>query len=318
MAERVLVTGGAGFIGSHMCRLLLERGYEVICVDNLITGRLDNISDLFERFGDRFTFIRYDITNPLWVSGRLDYILNLASPASPVDYVNLPIETMKVGAMGTYNMLELAREKGAKFLHASTSEVYGDPKVHPQPEDYWGNVNPIGPRSVYDESKRFAEALVMAYHRRYGLDTRIARIFNCYGPQMRPDDGRVIPNFITQALKGEPLTVYGDGSQTRSFTYISDLIDGLYRLMLSDYHEPVNLGNPDEKRIIDLAHIIIELTGSKGGITFKPLPQDDPKVRCPDITRARRILGWEPKVPLEEGLRETIRYFKRLLEEGRI
>lgn len=313
--KRVLITGGAGFIGSHLCELFLKRGYEVICVDNLISGNMDNIAHLF---GERFTFLRYDITNPIWIPGRVDYILNFASPASPVDYMNHPIETLKVGAMGTYNVLELAKEKGARLLHASTSEVYGDPLVHPQPETYWGNVNPIGPRSVYDEAKRYAEALVMAYHRTYGLDTRIVRIFNTYGPNMRPNDGRAIPNFISQALKGEPITVYGDGSQTRSFTYISDEVEGIYRLLMSDYHEPVNIGNPEERTILDLAKLVIEMTGSKSEITFKPLPKDDPRVRRPDISRAREVLGWEPKVPLEEGLKETIRYFRRLMQEGRI
>ncbi|MCD6508131.1 SDR family oxidoreductase [Candidatus Poribacteria bacterium] len=313
--KRVLITGGAGFIGSHLCELFLKRGYEVICVDNLISGNIDNIAHLF---GERFTFLRYDITNPIWIPGRMDYILNFASPASPVDYMNHPIETLRVGAMGTYNMLELAREKGARFLHASTSEVYGDPLIHPQPETYWGNVNPIGPRSVYDEAKRYAEALVMAYHRMYGLDTRIVRIFNTYGPLMRPNDGRAIPNFISQALKNEPITVYGDGSQTRSFTYITDEIDGIYRLLMSDYHEPVNIGNPEEKTILELARLIIEMTGSDSRIVFKPLPKDDPKVRRPDISRAKEVLSWEPKVPLEEGLKETIRYFRRLLQEGKI
>jgi len=313
--KRVLITGGAGFIGSHLCELFLKKGYEVICVDNLISGNMDNIAHLF---GERFTFLRYDITNPIWISGRMDYILNFASPASPVDYINHPIETLKVGAMGTYNMLELAREKGARFLHASTSEVYGDPLIHPQPETYWGNVNPIGPRSVYDEAKRYAEALVMAYHRLYGLDTRIVRIFNTYGPLMRPNDGRAIPNFISQALKGEPITVYGDGLQTRSFTYITDEIDGIYRLLMSDYHDPVNIGNPEERTILELAKLVIKMTGSKSEIIFKPLPKDDPKVRRPDISRAKEVLGWEPKVPLEEGLKETIRYFRKLLQEGKI
>lgn len=313
--KRVLITGGAGFIGSHLCELFLKKGYEVICVDNLISGNMDNIAHLF---GERFTFLRYDITNPIWIRGHVDYILNFASPASPVDYMNHPIETLKVGAMGTYNILELAREKGACLLHASTSEVYGDPLIHPQPETYWGNVNPIGPRSVYDEAKRYAEALVMAYHRTYGLDSRIVRIFNTYGPNMRPNDGRAIPNFISQALKGEPITVYGDGSQTRSFTYISDEIEGIYRLLMSDYHEPVNIGNPEERRILDLAKLIIEMTGSRSEIVFKPLPKDDPKVRRPDISRAREVLGWQPKVPLEEGLKETIRYFRRLMREGKI
>jgi dTDP-glucose 4,6-dehydratase len=313
--ERVLITGGAGFIGSHLCELFLKEGYEVICVDNLISGNMDNVAHLF---GEGFTFLKYDITNPIWIPGPVDYILNFASPASPVDYMNYPIETLKVGAMGTYNMLELAREKGSRFLHASTSEVYGDPLVHPQPETYWGNVNPIGPRSVYDEAKRFAEALVMAYHRKHGLDTRIVRVFNSYGPFMRPDDGRAIPTFITQALRDEPITVFGDGSQTRSFTYISDEVDGIYRLLMSDYHEPVNIGNPEERTILELAELIIKLTGSKSGITFKPLPKDDPKVRRPDISRAKEVLGWEPRVPLEEGLKKTIGYFRRLMEEGKI
>lgn len=306
---RILITGGAGFIGSHLCERFLERGHEVICVDNFITGSPDNIAHLMGREG--FRFIRLDVTEFIYVEGPLDFVLHFASPASPNDYLRWPIQTLKVGALGTHKALGLAKAKGAKFLLASTSEVYGDPQVHPQPEDYWGHVNPIGPRGVYDEAKRFAEAMTMAYHRYHGLDTRIARIFNVFGPRMRKDDGRAVPTFISQALKGEDLTVFGDGSQTRSFGYISDLIEGIELLMESDHHEPINLGNPEEMTVLEMAKKVIELTGSSSKIAFRPLPQDDPKVRRPDITKAREILGWEPKVPVEEGLRRTIEWFRR-------
>ena len=306
---RILITGGAGFIGSHLCERFLERGHEVICVDNFITGSPDNIAHLMGR--DGFRFIKLDVTEFIYIEGSLDFVLHFASPASPADYLRWPIQTLKVGALGTHKALGLAKAKGAKFLLASTSEVYGDPQVHPQPEDYWGHVNPIGPRGVYDEAKRFAEAMTMAYHRYHGLDTRIARIFNVFGPRMRKDDGRAVPTFISQALKGEDLTVFGDGSQTRSFGYISDLVDGIELLMESDYHGPINLGNPEEMTVLEMAKKIIELTGSSSRIAFKPLPQDDPKVRRPDITRAREVLGWEPKVPVEEGLRRTIEWFRK-------
>jgi dTDP-glucose 4,6-dehydratase len=304
---RVLVTGGAGFIGSHLCEFLLERGAEVHCLDNLSTGSRTNIDRLPT---ERFSFIRHDVTNYIDVAGPIDYVLHFASPASPVDYQNLPIPTLKVGALGTHNALGLAKAKRARFLLASTSEVYGDPLVHPQREDYWGNVNPVGPRGVYDEAKRFAEAITMAYHRYHGLDTRIVRIFNTFGPRMRPDDGRAIPNFIHQALRGEPLTVYGDGSQTRSFMYVSDLVNGIWRLMESGAHDPVNLGNPYEMTLLELAKRIIRLAGSASSIVFQPLPVDDPKIRQPDISRARRLLGWEPTVDVDEGLRRTIEWFR--------
>jgi dTDP-glucose 4,6-dehydratase len=307
---RVLVTGGAGFIGSHLCEFLLDRGDEVVCLDNLLTGTTDNINHLRS---ERFTFIKHDVTNYIYVAGHLDYVLHFASPASPVDYQQLPIPTLKVGALGTHKALGLAKAKGARFLLASTSEVYGDPLVHPQREDYWGNVNPVGPRGVYDEAKRFAEAMTMAYHRYHGLDTRIVRIFNTYGRFMRMNDGRAIPNFIRQALNGEPLTVYGDGSQTRSFTYISDLVDGIWRLMQAPVHDPVNLGNPQEMTLLDLAKRILRLTGSASPIVFQPLPQDDPRVRQPDITRARTLLGWAPRVEVEEGLGKTIEWFRAAL-----
>jgi len=305
---RVLITGGAGFIGSHLCERFLNDGNDVICMDNLLTGSRDNVAHLFEN--PRFTFIQQDITNYIWVKGPLDAIMHFASPASPVDYLELPIQTLKVGSLGTHKALGLAKEKGARLLLASTSETYGDPLVHPQNEDYWGNVNPIGPRGVYDEAKRFAEAMTMAYHRTHGVETRIVRIFNTHGPRMRLNDGRVVPNFIAQALRGEPMTVYGDGSQTRSFCYVSDLVEGLVRLLHSDYAEPVNCGNPLEVSILKFAETIKALTASKSEIVYRPLPVDDPKVRQPDITRARTILGWEPKVGLEEGLRKTIDYFR--------
>ena len=309
---RILITGGAGFIGSHLCDRLLADGHEVIAMDNLSTGNVDNIAHLAGH--ERFQFIKHDVTNYIFIKGELDAVLHLASLPSPVDYLNLPIQTLKVGALGTHKTLGLAMAKGARYLLASTSEVYGDPLVHPQHEDYWGNVNPVGPRGVYDESKRFAEALVMAYHNYHGVDTRIVRIFNTYGPRMRMDDGRVVPNFICQALRGEPLTVYDDGSHTRSFCYVSDLVEGMIRLLHSDEVTPVNIGNPDEMTILDFAHKVLELTGSDSPIEFvtptDARTADDPKVRCPDIGKARRVLGWSPQVSLEEGLRRTIEYFR--------
>ncbi len=301
-----IVTGGAGFLGSHLCDLLLEKGHEVICIDNLVTGSTRNISHINSKM---FTYLKHDITKPIYFGDKIDYIFHLASPASPIDYLELPIQTLKVGALGTYNMLGLAKEKKAKLLIASTSEVYGDPLVNPQPETYWGNVNPVGPRGVYDEAKRYAEAITMAYHRYHGIDTRIVRIFNTYGPRMRANDGRVVPNFINQALKDEDLTVYGDGSQTRSFCYVSDLIDGIYKLMMTDFTEPINLGNPVEMSVLEFAEKVLEITGSDSKITFKGLPVDDPKVRRPDISRAKEVLGWEPRVKLGEGLSRTIDYF---------
>ncbi len=311
---RILVTGGAGFIGSHLCDRLLADGHSVIAMDNLITGNTDNIAHLVGR--DDFLFIKHDVTNYIYIDGPVDAVLHFASPASPIDYMQLPIQTLKVGALGTHKALGLARAKGARFLLASTSEVYGDPLVHPQPETYWGNVNPIGPRGVYDEAKRFAEAMAMAYHRVHGVETRIVRIFNTYGPRMRLDDGRVVPNFIGQALRGQPLTVYGDGSQTRSFCYVDDLVEGIVRLLRSDEVEPVNLGNPQEMSILDFARLINRMTGNEAGIVFKPLPKDDPRVRRPDITKARRVLGWEPQISLEEGLARTIEYFRAKVSAG--
>ena len=308
MSARILITGGAGFLGSHLCDRFIGEGHEVVCIDNLITGNRDNIAHLF---GDpKFKFIHHDVTEYLYVAGPLDYVLHLASPASPIDYLELPIQTLKVGAMGTHKVLGLAKDKKARFFLASTSEVYGDPLVHPQPESYWGNVNPIGPRGVYDEAKRFAEALVMAYHRVHKMETRIARIFNTYGPRMRPQDGRVVSNFIMQALRGEPLTVYGDGSQTRSFCYADDLVEAIARLLFSDETQPVNIGNPLEMSVLELAKLVQEISGSEVGIVMEPLPTDDPKVRQPDISRAREILGWEPSVDLREGLEKTINYFR--------
>ena len=305
---RVLITGAAGFLGSHLCDRFLGEGHEVIGMDNLITGRTTNIEHLASH--EKFHFIKHDVTNYIYVEGPLDAVLHFASPASPIDYLELPIQTLKVGALGTHKAVGLSKEKGARFLLASTSEVYGDPLVHPQKEDYWGNVNPIGPRGVYDEAKRFAEAMTMAYHRHHGVETRIVRIFNTFGPRMRLNDGRVVPNFIAQALRGEPLTVYGDGSQTRSFCYVSDLVEGLYRLLGSEETEPVNIGNPSEMTILQFAHKIVELTGSSSEITHvhpKDVRiKDDPKVRQPDISKARRVLGWEPQVSLEEGLKRTI------------
>lgn len=305
---KIFITGGAGFIGSHLCDFLLEAGHYVICVDNLLTGDIKNIKHNLKN--KRFEFIKHDVTKPLKFAGRIDWILHFASPASPVDYMNYPLETLDVGSIGTKNMLELAKKKKAKFILASTSEVYGDPKVSPQNEEYLGNVNPIGPRSVYDEAKRFSEALTSAYQREKLVDTRIARIFNTYGPRMRLDDGRVVPNFVKQALTGQALTVYGEGKQTRSFCYVSDLAAGIYKLMYSKISEPVNLGNPKELKIIDFANVIIRLTGSRSKVTYKPLPEDDPKQRCPDIGKAKKELEWEPKVNLEEGIKKTIEYFK--------
>lgn len=306
---RSIVTGGAGFVGSHLCDLLIEKGHKVMCIDNLVTGKTKNIEHIDS---DNFTYLRHDITKPIYFGDKIDYIFHLASPASPVDYLELPIQTLKVGALGTYNMLGLTKEHKARLLLASTSEVYGDPLVNPQPETYWGNVNPVGPRGVYDEAKRYAEAITMAYHTHHGLETRIARIFNTYGPRMRANDGRVVPNFINQALKGKDITVYGNGKQTRSFCYVSDLVEGLYRLMMSDYANPVNLGNPAEMTVLDFAERIVDITGSRSRIVYEELPTDDPKVRRPDITRAKEILGWEPKVKLADGLRETIEYFKQI------
>ena len=309
--KTAVVTGGAGFLGSHLSDRLLAEGFRVIAIDNLITGNTDNIEHLAGN--PDFKFIRHNVSEYIFAPGPVDYVFHFASPASPIDYLEHPIPTLKVGALGTHNTLGLAKDKGATFLLASTSECYGDPLVHPQSEDYWGHVNPIGPRGVYDEAKRFAEAMTMAYHRFHGMDTKIVRIFNTYGPRMRLQDGRVVPAFISQALNNEPLTVFGDGSQTRSFCYVSDLIDGIFRLALSDFHEPVNIGNPGEMTILDFAEKILALTGSTAQIVFKPLPVDDPRVRQPDITRAKRLLGWQPKVDFESGVRETIGYFKKKL-----
>jgi dTDP-glucose 4,6-dehydratase len=308
MTMRVVVTGGAGFIGSHLSEFLVARGSTVICIDNLLTGSRENVAELMRSPG--YTFVQQDVTKHLTVEGPVDYVLHFASPASPHDYLEMPIQTLKVGALGTHKALGLAKAKGARFLLASTSEVYGDPLTHPQREDYWGNVNPIGPRGVYDEAKRFAEALTMAYHRYHGVDTRIVRIFNTFGERMRLNDGRAIPAFMTQALTGQPLTVYGDGSQTRSFQYVSDLIDGIWRLMQSTVTDPVNIGNPQEMSLLDLAKRILVLSGSASEIVFKPLPIDDPKVRQPDISRARALLGWEPRVDVMEGLTRTLQWFR--------
>lgn len=305
--ERTLVTGGAGFLGSHLCDALLQEGHEVICMDNLITGNMDNLAHIDS---DRFHFMNHDVTRHIDVKGPIDNVFHFASPASPIDYLELPIQTMKVGSLGTHNALGVAKAKQTRFMIASTSEIYGDPLEHPQKETYWGNVNSIGPRGVYDEAKRFSEAITMAYHRTHGLDTRIIRIFNTYGPRMRIKDGRAIPNFMVQALTGQDLTVYGDGSQTRSFCFVSDLIDGIVRLMKSGHHDPVNIGNPIEISLLEMAEKILQVTGSKSKIVFKPLPEDDPKVRQPDITLARSLLGWEPWVNLEEGLRATLDYFR--------
>lgn len=311
--KRVLVTGGAGFLGSHLCGYLLERGFRVVCMDNLITGSVRNIETFAGN--DDFKFIKQDVTEYLFLPDPLDFIFHFASPASPIDYLELPIQTLKVGSLGTHKALGLAKAKGATFLLASTSEVYGDPLIHPQKEDYWGNVNPIGPRGVYDEAKRFAEALTMAYHRYHGVETRIVRIFNTFGPRMRANDGRVVPAFIGQALAGRPLTVFGDGSQTRSFCFVRDLIEGIYKLALSRENGPVNIGNPREMTVLQFAELIIKLIGSSSTIEHRELPVDDPKIRQPDISKARTILGWEPRVELEAGLQETIDYFRGLGEE---
>lgn len=313
MQKTAVVTGGAGFLGSHLCDKLISEGHKVICIDNLLTGYLNNISHLFGN--ENFQFIKHDITNFIHVPGKVNYILHFASPASPIDYLKLPIQTLKVGSLGTHKVLGLAKEKNARILLASTSEVYGDPEIHPQKEEYWGNVNPIGPRGVYDEAKRFAEAITMAYHRYHGVETRIVRIFNTYGPRMRLDDGRALPAFVSQALKGEDVTVFGDGSQTRSFCFVSDLIDGIYKLLLSNETNPVNIGNPSEITIKQFAEEVIKQTGSKSKIVYKELPVDDPKVRQPDITKAKNILGWEPKVGRAEGLKITIGYFKSIVGE---
>src|SRR5436190_21878359 len=307
---RAVITGAAGFIGSHLSEALLDRGYSVIGVDNLLTGNTDNISHLH---GRDFAFIKHDVTNYIYIDGPVDFVLHWASPASPIDYLELPIPTLKVGALGTHKALGLAKEKAARFVIASTSEVYGDPLEHPQKETYWGNVNPVGPRGVYDEAKRFAEAMTMAYHRYHTLDTRIVRIFNTYGPRMRPKDGRVVSNFIVQAIKGDPLTVYGDGSQTRSFCYVDDLIDGIVRLFERGGSDPTNIGNPNEFTVRQLAELVLRLTGSRSAIVEQPLPTDDPKVRQPDIRHARETLDWEPRVSLEDGLRRTIEYFREIV-----
>ena len=308
---RTLITGGAGFLGSHLCEYFLNKGHEVICMDNLITGSIDNISHIKS---EKFQFVNHNVSEFIDLEGELDYIMHFASPASPIDYLELPIQTLKVGALGTHNALGLAKSKKATLLLASTSEVYGDPLIHPQPEEYWGNVNPIGPRGVYDEAKRFAEAITMAYHRTHGINTKIVRIFNTYGPRMRVNDGRAIPNFLKQALTGKDLTVYGDGSQTRSFCFVSDLVEGLYRLLMSEQNYPVNIGNPNEMTIKEMADKILQATNSKSKIIRVPLPEDDPKIRQPDITRAKKYLNWEPVVSLDEGLQSTLEYFKEQLK----
>lgn len=310
--KTAVVTGGAGFLGSYLCDGLIEAGLKVICIDNLLTGSVDNIEHLFGT--ENFEFIKHDVTNFIHVPGKVDYILHFASPASPIDYLKLPIQTLKVGSLGTHKALGLAKEKNATFLLASTSEVYGDPEIHPQSEDYWGNVNPIGPRGVYDEAKRFAEALTMAYHRYHKVDTRIVRIFNTYGPRMRLNDGRALPAFVSQAIKGEDITVFGDGKQTRSFCYVEDQVDGIIKLLFSDIHEPINIGNPNEVTIEQFAKEVIELTGSKSKIVYKDLPKDDPKVRQPNIEKAKSLLGWAPKVNRKDGVSKTIEYFKGILK----
>lgn len=309
--ERILITGGAGFLGSHLCDKFIKHGFDVVCMDNLITGSTDNIAHLLGN--PSFTFIHHDVTNYMYLEGSLDYILHFASPASPIDYLKFPIQTLKVGSLGTHKALGLAKAKNARFLLASTSEVYGDPLVHPQQESYWGNVNPVGSRGVYDEAKRFAEAMTMAYHRFHGVETRIVRIFNTYGPKMRIEDGRAIPAFMSQALNNEPVTVFGDGSQTRSVCYVDDLVEGIYRLLLSDENNPVNIGNPDEISMLELAKEIIEITNSKSEIIFKELPEDDPKIRQPDITRAKELLQWQPTIDRKEGLVKTMQYFRKRL-----
>jgi len=315
--KRTVVTGGAGFLGSHLCERLLAEGHRVVCVDNLVTGRTDNVRHLLER--DDFELVQHDVSKPFEVEGQVDCVLHFASPASPVDYLELPIQTLKVGSLGTHNTLGLAKAKRARYLLASTSEVYGDPKEHPQKETYWGHVNPVGPRGVYDEAKRFAEAMAMAYHRTHGLEVRIVRIFNTYGPRMRLRDGRVVPAFIQQALTGEPMTVFGEGQQTRSFCYVDDLVEGIWRLLESDVDSPCNIGNPHEMTILEFAETIREAVGSDSRIVFEPLPVDDPQTRQPDITLARARLGWEPKVSLKEGLKSTIEYFRQeLIREGRL
>jgi len=308
---RILITGGAGFIGSHMADRLIGEGHQVVAMDNLVTGDMSNIAH--HRSNRNFEFIFHDVSNHIHVTGPLDWVLHFASPASPIDYLQLPIQTLKVGALGTHNALGLAKAKGARFLLTSTSEVYGDPLVHPQHEEYWGNVNPVGPRGVYDEAKRYAEALSMAYHREHALDVRIVRIFNTYGPRNRINDGRVVPTFINQALRDEPITVFGEGRQTRSFQYVDDLIEGIRRLMETPFNKPVNIGNPNEMTILEFARLIMGLTGSRSEIVYRPLPEDDPKTRRPDITRAREVLGWEPRVPVEEGLRRTIEWYRKLM-----
>jgi dTDP-glucose 4,6-dehydratase len=311
--KRILVTGAAGFLGSHLCDRFIAEGFEVVGMDNLLTGNIRNIEHLFPL--PEFTFYHHDVTKFVHVPGKIDYILHFASPASPIDYLKVPIQTLKVGALGTHNLLGLAKAKGARILVASTSEVYGDPLVHPQNEEYWGNVNPIGPRGVYDEAKRFMESITMAYHNFHGVETRIIRIFNTYGPRMRLDDGRALPTFMNQALQGQDITVFGDGSQTRSFCYVSDLVDGIYRLLHSDYHLPVNIGNPSEITLKEFAEEVLKLTGAGVKIVYEPLPQDDPKQRKPDITKAREILGWEPKVDRAEGLKITWDYFKNVFNK---
>ena len=311
ISKKVLVTGGAGFLGSHLCEKLLEEGYNVTCMDNFLTGRMENIEHLLGK--PKFTFKKHDVTTYIEIKGSLDYVMHFASPASPVDYLQHPIHTLKVGALGTYNSLGLAKDKKAVFLLASTSEVYGDPEINPQNEEYWGHVNPVGPRSVYDEAKRYAEAITTAYHNKHNIDVRIVRIFNTYGPRMRINDGRALPAFMCQALRGEPITVFGDGSQTRSFCYVDDLIEGIHKLLLSDINSPVNIGNPNEVSILDFAKEILKLTKSKSEIVFKELPANDPKVRKPDITKAKELLEWEPKVSREEGLKKALDYFKKKL-----
>jgi dTDP-glucose 4,6-dehydratase len=307
LSRRIVVTGGAGFLGSHLCRRLVARGDSVVCIDNLVTGSVANVEDLF---GSSFTLVEHDVSSYVWVPGDVDAVLHLASPASPVDYLGMPIQTLKVGSLGTHNTLGLAKAKRARYLLASTSEVYGDPVVHPQPENYWGNVNPVGPRGVYDEAKRFAEALVMAYHRSHDLDTRIVRIFNTYGPAMKRDDGRVVSNLLVQALEGKPLTIYGDGSQTRSFCYVDDEVEGILALLDSTITEPVNIGNPEEFTILELAELVLEVTGSSSELVFEPLPEDDPRQRRPDITLAATQLGWSPSTPLRAGLESTAAWFR--------